>query len=166
MRKKNDSRTSPEPPGANRPFEVLELDLSGFATYQDLTSLGLSALLPSDILACMDNLSPDGLAIPDEKRGPRHGWPGRVCASIGYASLACSLSFWLVFALYCVQVGLRVRLPGWRWIDSIANWQWVLFEAFALLLAIVAAVFRARFWPIALPLAFLTLLLTYYATVS
>lgn len=114
----------------------------------------------------MDNWSPDGLAIPDEKRGPRRGWPERVCASIGYASLACSLSFWLILALYCVQVGLHVRLPGWQWIDSIANWQWVLFEAFALLLAIVAAVFRARFWEIALPLAFLTFLLTYYTTVS
>ena len=37
----------------------------------------------------------------------------------------------------------------WRWIDSITGWQWVLFEAFALLLAIVAATglfFGAKLW--------------------
>jgi hypothetical protein len=67
---------------------------------------------------------------------------------------------------YYVQVGFHLGIPGWRWLDWIANWQWVLFEAFALLLAIVAAVFRARLWPIALPVSFLTFLLTYYTMVS
>jgi hypothetical protein len=111
----------------------------------------------------------DGLAIPEEKRGQR-GWQKRFSTSFAYASLACSLSFWLLSALYYVQVGLRVRIPGWRRVDSIANWQWVLFEAFALLLAIVATAFGvffgAKLWRIALPVALLTFLLTYYIMVS
>ncbi|HEV3419601.1 MAG TPA: hypothetical protein VG075_04815 [Candidatus Acidoferrum sp.] len=117
----------------------------------------------------MDNLPPAGLAIPDGKRGhpdSQSGWRVQCSASFAYASLGCSLAFWLVFALYYVQVDLHLRIPGWRWLESIASWQWVLFEAFALLLAIVAAVFRAKLWPIALPVAFLTFLLTYYTMVS
>jgi hypothetical protein len=90
----------------------------------------------------------DGLAIPEEKRGhlgTQHGWQKRVSSRFAYASLACSLSPWLMVTLYYVQTGLRVRIPGWRWVDSIAVWQWVLFEAFALLLAMVAAAFGAFF---------------------
>ena len=115
----------------------------------------------------------DALAIPEEKRGPldsQRGWQKRLSASFAYASLACSLSFWLVAALYYLQSGLHVRIPGWRWIESIANWQWVLFEAFALLLAIVATAlgvfFGAKLWRIALPVALLMFLLTYYVMVS
>jgi|HubBroStandDraft_2_1064218.scaffolds.fasta_scaffold15934_2 hypothetical protein len=111
----------------------------------------------------------DGLAIPEGKRGQR-GWQKRFSASLAYASLACSLSFWLMGALYYLQVGLRVRIPGLRWVDSIASWQWVLFEAFALLLSIVAAAsglfFGAKLWQIALPMALLMFLFTYYVMVS
>ena len=114
----------------------------------------------------------DGLAIPEDKRShpdSQGGWQKRLSASFAYASLGCSLSFWIAFALYCVQVGLHVRIPGWRWVNSIANWQWVLFE-FAVLLAIVATAlgvfFGAKLWRIALPVAFLTFLLIYYTTVS
>lgn len=115
----------------------------------------------------------DGLAIPEEKKAHadlRRCWQGRLSASLAYASLACSLSFWLVFVLYCVQSGLHVRIPGWRWVDSVASWQWVLFEASALVLAIVAtavgAFISAKLWRVALPAALLTFLLAYYTMVS
>ena len=113
----------------------------------------------------------DGLAISEEKRGhPERALQKRLSASFAYASLACSLSFWLMGGLYFVQVGLHTRIPGWRFVDSIPNWHWVLFEAFALLLAIFAAVFGvffgAKLWRIALPLALLTFLLAYYVMVS
>jgi hypothetical protein len=59
-----------------------------------------------------------------------------------------------------------VRIPAWRFVDSIANWQWVLFEAFALFLAMVAAAFGAFFGAklrrIALPVALLMFLLMDY----
>ena len=126
------------------------------------------SLVPSNILACMD-----ALAIPEEKRGhpdSRRGWQARLSSSFAYASLVCSLSFWLVFALYYLQVGLSLRLPGWRWIDSLTSVEWVLFEAFALLLAMVATVlgvfFGAKLWRLALPVALLMFLLTYYVMVS
>ena len=107
----------------------------------------------------------------EEKRGhPQRALQKRLSASFAYASLVGSLAFWLLGALYYVQVGLHARIPGWRFVDSIANWQWVLFEAFALLLAIFAAVlgvfFGAKLWRIALPLALLTFLLAYYVMVS
>ena len=115
----------------------------------------------------------DALAIPEEKRGHpdlRRGWQARLSASFAYASLVCSLSIWLVFALYYLQVGLRLRLPGWRWIDSLTSVEWVLFEAFALLLAMVATLlgvfFGAKLWRLALPIALLMFLLTYYVMVS
>jgi hypothetical protein len=101
----------------------------------------------------------DGLAIPEEQRGPRRGWQARLSASLATASLAGSLSFWLMLAL-----------PRWRWLDSIAGWQLVRIEAFALLLAMAATFFGvffgAKLWRIALPVAFLTFLLTYYTMVS
>ena len=110
-----------------------------------------------------------GLAIPEEKREQR-GWQKQLPTGFAYASLACSLSFWLVTALYYVQSGLHVGIPGWRLVDSIASWQWVLFEAFALLLAMVATAFGpfwgARLWRIALPVALLMFLLLYYVMVS
>lgn len=110
------------------------------------------------------------LAIPEEKRGPQRGWQARLSASFAYASLVCSLLFWLVFALYYLQVVLHFRLPGWRLIDSLSSVQWVLFEAFALVLAIVATVlgvfFSAKLWRLALPVAVLMFLLTYYVMVS
>ena len=111
----------------------------------------------------------DSLAIPEEKRGHR-SWQKQLSASIAYASLACSLSFLLVAALYYVQSGLHVKIPGWQWFDLVAGWQWVLFAAFALLLATVATALGvflgAKLWRIALPLALLTFLLTYYTMVS
>ena len=113
----------------------------------------------------------DGLAFSEEKRGhPERVLQKRLSASFAYASLACSLSFWLLGALYYVQTGLHARIPGWRIVDSIANWQWVLFEAFALLPAIFAAALGvfvgAKLWRVALPLALLTFLLAYYVMVS
>jgi hypothetical protein len=111
----------------------------------------------------------DALAIPEDKRGQR-GWQKQLSAGLAYASLTCSLSFWLVFALYNVQSRLHVRIPGWRWVESIASWQWVLFEAFALLLAIgataVGLFFGAKLWRAALPVALLMFLLLYYVMVS
>jgi hypothetical protein len=48
--------------------------------------------------------------------------------------------------------------------------EWVLFEAFTLLLAMVATVlgvfFGAKLWRLALPVALLMFLLTYYVMVS
>jgi hypothetical protein len=115
----------------------------------------------------------DGLAIPEGKRGTpdtQHGWQKRLSSAVAYASLACSISFWLVAALYYVQTGLHIRIPGWRFFDSIANWQWVLFEAFALFLAVastaVALFLGAKLWRVALPVALLMFLLTYYVMVS
>jgi hypothetical protein len=115
----------------------------------------------------------DALAIPEEKRGPPdslRGWQNRLSASFACASLACSLSIWLVALLYYLQSGLHVKIPGWRWLESIVGWQWVLFEAFALLLAIVATalgvLFGAKLWRIALPVALVMFLLTYYVMVS
>jgi hypothetical protein len=111
----------------------------------------------------------DGLAIPEEKRG-ESDWQKRFSTSFAYASLACSLSFWFLGALYFVPVSLRVRIPGWRWVNSIVGWQWVIFEAFALLLAIIAtasgAFVGAKLWRIALPVALLMFLLIYYVMVS
>jgi len=117
----------------------------------------------------MDDLRPDSLVISDEKRGPvdsQHGWQGRLSASIAYASLACSVAFWLALGLDYLLGGLHMSPPGWRWVVSLPGWKWTLFEAFGLLLAIVATVLRARVWPLALPVAFLTFLLTYYTMVS
>ena len=113
----------------------------------------------------MDDLRPDSLVIPDEERGPvdsQHCWQGRLSASVAYASLACSVAFWLVLSLG----RLRMSPPGWWWVVSLPGWKWTLFEAFGLLLAIVATVLRARLWPLALPVASLTFLLTYYTMVS
>ena len=75
-----------------------------------------------------------------------------------------------MFALYYLHAGLRLNLPGWRWINSLSSRQWVLFEAFALGLAIVATAlglyWGAKLWRIALPIALLMFLLTYYVMVS
>lgn len=105
----------------------------------------------------------DGLAIPEEKREQR-GWQARLSTSFAYASLVCALSFWLAFALYYLKV------PGWGWINSLTAVQWVLFEAFALLLAIVATAsglpFGAKLWRIALPVALLMFLLSYCVMVT
>jgi hypothetical protein len=81
---------------------------------------------------------------------------------VAYASLACSISFWLAFGLYSLQTGLHLRLPGWGWFVALPGWKWTLFEAFALLLAIVATALRSKLWPIALPVALAMFLLTMY----
>jgi hypothetical protein len=147
--------------------KLAERDIFLPAIHSNLPGLGPVGIISSSIIGYTP--CTDGLAIPEEKRGQR-GWQKRLSASFAYASLVCSLSFWLLGALYYVQVGLRARIPGWRWVDSIVSWQWVLFHAFALLLAIVAAAigffFSAKLWRIALPVALLTFLLTYYVMVS
>ena len=108
----------------------------------------------------------DGLAIPEEKRGhrdPQRSWQARLSASFACASLVCSLSFWFVLGLYYLFGRLRMTPPGWRWVVSLAGWQWLLFEAFSLLLAIIATVLGiigAKLWRIALPVAVLMFLLT------
>jgi hypothetical protein len=81
---------------------------------------------------------------------------------VAYASLACSLLFWPALGLYSLQTSLHLRLPGWGWVEALPGWKWTLFEAFALLLAIVATVLRSKLWPIALPVALLMFLLTMY----
>ena len=73
----------------------------------------------------------EGLAIPEGKRGhpdSERSWQKRLSSTFASASLACSLSFWLLAALYYLQAGLHIRIPAWRLVDSVANWQWVLFE--------------------------------------
>jgi hypothetical protein len=86
----------------------------------------------------------------------------RLSSSFAYASLACSLSFWLAGALSYLQTGPHLRLPGLRWVVTLPGWMWALFEAFALLLAIVATALRSKLWTIALPVALLMFLLTMY----
>jgi hypothetical protein len=82
--------------------------------------------------------------------------------SFAYASLACSLSLWPALGLYYLQTSLHLRLPGWNWFVALPGWTWAIFEAFALLLAIVATALRSKLWPIALPVVFLMFLLTMY----
>lgn len=111
----------------------------------------------------------DGLAIPEEKRGyPDSRWQKRLSASFAYASLVCSLSLWLDVGLSYLQEVQHLSVPGLRWLTALPGWKWVLFEAFALLLAMVATAIdlRSKLWRIALPLALLMFLLTYYAMVS
>jgi len=148
-------------------FRIMS-NLSGNAACRDLTSVASPPLPSSGILPCMG-----GLAIPEEKRShldSQRGWQARLSASFACASLVCSLSFWLVFTLYYLQASLRLNLPGWRWINSFTSPQWVLFEAFALGLAIVATVlglfWGAKLWRIALPVALLMFLFMYYVMVS
>ena len=82
------------------------------------------------------------------------------------ASLACSLAFWLGFALYYLLGGLHISPPGWRWVVSLPGWKWALFEGLSLLLAMIATVIGfvvgAKLWRIALPVALLMFLLTMY----
>ena len=89
----------------------------------------------------------------------------KISDSFAGASLACSLSLWLVLALGYLFDRLHISPPGWGWVDSLVGWQWTLFEAFALLLAIIATVFGirgAKLWRIALPVALLMFLLAMY----
>ena len=118
----------------------------------------------------MNNLPADPLAIPDEERASsQRGWNARLSTSFACASLACSLSFWIVFVLYHLFGWLQLSPPGWQWVVSLTSPQWTLFEAFGLLLAIVATVLgllRAKLWRIALPLSVLLFLFTWYVMVS
>lgn len=86
--------------------------------------------------------------------------------SFSCASLACALAFWLVFGLYYLLGGLHISPPGWGWVVSLPGWKWALFEAFSLLLAIIATVIGvvagAKLWRIALPVAILMFLLTMF----
>ena len=73
------------------------------------------------------------------------------------------------FVLACARSRLLARRSaspsGWGWVVSLPGWNWTLFEAFGLLLAIVATVLgvvEAKLWRIALPVAFLMFLLTMY----
>jgi hypothetical protein len=85
----------------------------------------------------------------------------QISNSFACASLACSLAFWLVFGLYYL-LGGAARM----WVVSLPGWKWVLFEAFSLLLAIIATVIGlmagTKLWRIALPVALLMFLLTMY----
>jgi hypothetical protein len=91
----------------------------------------------------------------------------RISDSFSYASLSCSLVFWLVFGPYYLLDGLHVSPSEWQWVVLLPGWKWSLFEGFALLLAIVATVLGvvgAKLWPMALPVALLMFLLTMYVT--
>lgn len=97
----------------------------------------------------------DGIAVTKE----------RLSNSFAFASLACSLAFWLALGLYYLLGGLHMSPPVWRWIVALPGWKWALFEAFGLLLAIIATVLGvlgAKLWRIALPVALLMFLLTMY----
>ena len=90
----------------------------------------------------------------------------QISNGFSYASLACSLSLWLVLGLYYLFDCLHISPPGWRWVVTLPGWKWALLEAFSLLLAIIATVLGiigAKLWRIALPVAFLTLLLILYS---
>lgn len=91
-----------------------------------------------------------------------HATKGGLSNSFAYASLACVLLFWLAGALSYLQTGLHLTLPGLSWVIALPGWKWAMFEAFALLLAIVATVLRSKLWPIALSAALLMFLLTMY----
>jgi hypothetical protein len=95
----------------------------------------------------MNDLPPDGLAIPDDKRG-RPEWQERLSLGFAYASLACSLSFWLELSLFYLQDALHFSLPGWKWVADIPVWTQPLVELFAVILSIVAAVLhlQAKLW--------------------
>ena len=89
----------------------------------------------------------------------------QISNSFSYASLTCSLSFWIVLALNSLFGRLHMTPPGWGWVVSLVGWQWTVFEAFGLLLAIIAAVLGiigAKLWRVALPVALLMILLTMY----
>lgn len=89
----------------------------------------------------------------------------QISNSFAYASLACSLSPWLDFGLGYLHDSLHLRLPGLRWLTAFSAWDWVRFEAFGLLLAIIATVLGildCKLWRLALPVAFLMFLLTLY----
>ena len=89
----------------------------------------------------------------------------RLSNSFASASLACSLAFWLALGVYYLLESLHVSPSGWQWVVSLPGWTWALFEAFGLLLAIIATVLGilgAKLWRAALPVAFLMFLLTIY----
>jgi hypothetical protein len=111
----------------------------------------------------MNNLPPDGLVIPDDKRG-RPEWQERLSLSFAYASLACSLSLWLALGLFYLQGALHFSLPGWKWFYGLPGWTWPPVELFAVILSIVAAVLhlQAKLWRIALPVSVLMFLFTMY----
>ena len=107
----------------------------------------------------------DGLAIPEEKRGPRDSrWQKRLSASFAYASLACSLSLWFALGLFYLQGALHFSIPGSKWVASLPGWTWPPIELFAVFLSIVAAAlhFQSKLWRIALPVSFLMFLFILY----
>jgi hypothetical protein len=61
-----------------------------------------------------------------------------------YASLVCSLSFWLGLILSYVPGAPRLDLPGVRWLAIMGV---------GVVLAGVAAVLRSKLWPLAIPFA-------------
>jgi hypothetical protein len=86
----------------------------------------------------------------------------QISRGFAYASLGCSVLFWVAFGLYGLHVGLHLTVPGLGTLERQPGWFWTLIEACGLVLAIIAAAtaLRARLWPIALPIAFLMFLLT------
>lgn len=93
--------------------------------------------------------------IPQTKKG-------KLSNSFAYASISCSLSFWLAYVLGYLQTAAHLDVSILRWIDTLPGWKWALFEAFALLLAIVATALGSKLWRIALPVALLMFLLIMY----
>lgn len=86
----------------------------------------------------------------------------QISNSFAYASLGCSVSFWLAGGLAFLQTDMHITLPGLHWIVTLPGWKWALFEAFGLLLALISTVLGvigAKLWRIALPVAFLMFLL-------
>lgn len=84
----------------------------------------------------------------------------RVSRALGYASLACSLSFWLDLGVGSLYIHLK--LEGLKWLIVYPIWKWVIIEGFAVLLAILATAFRSKLWQTAMPVSVLMFLLTMY----
>lgn len=61
-----------------------------------------------------------------------------------YASLVCSLSFWLCLILSYIPGGPRLELPGVRWLAI---------QGLGVVLAGAAAVRHSKLWPLAIFLA-------------
>jgi hypothetical protein len=80
-----------------------------------------------------------------------------------YASLACTLAFWLVMGLDWLLGSLHIPLPGWLALLTLTGSKWALVELFGLLLAIIAAVLglftTVKLWWIALPVSLLMVVL-------
>jgi hypothetical protein len=71
----------------------------------------------------------------------------------GYASLACCLSFWLLLVLHLVGLDPLPGLTGFQLFKTMGV---------AVLLALIALLFRSKLWKLSLPFSVLMFLFTGY----